>query len=72
MPNMLGLTARQALSQSRKIGGLPALHGWGRVIAQKPEPGALWREDTPIVLELLPSTDRALVAEEPSSGALND
>ncbi len=72
MPNLRGLTAREAIAKSRQIGALPAIHGWGKVVAQTPEPGQVWREGDPIELELIPSTRHDLLAAEPARGALHD
>jgi beta-lactam-binding protein with PASTA domain len=68
MPDLRGLTARQAILQARRLGVLPEVHGWGRVVSQRPEPGMFYQEGSKIELELLPASDSSLVASEPSNG----
>jgi cell division protein FtsI (penicillin-binding protein 3) len=68
MPDLRGLTARQAILQARRLGVLPEVHGWGRVVSQRPEPGMFYQEGAEIELELLPASDSSLVASEPSNG----
>ena len=70
MPDFSGLTARQSIAQAQRLGGLPQVRGWGRVVSQRPEAGTFWKEGDPIELELLPATDSTLVASEPSHGTL--
>lgn len=69
MPNLRGLTVRQAIEQGRRLGALPEINGWGRVVSQSPEAGEIWKEGDPIKLELLPATDTMLIAEEPALGS---
>lgn len=69
MPNLRGLTLRQAIEQGKRLGTLPEINGWGKVVSQSPEAGEIWKEGDPIRLELLPSTDTMLTAEEPSNGS---
>lgn len=69
MPNLRGLTVRQAIAQGQRLGALPEINGWGRVVSQSPEAGEIWRDGDPIKLELLPATDHVLIAEEPSGGS---
>jgi cell division protein FtsI (penicillin-binding protein 3) len=69
MPNLTGLTARDALARLKEAGApLPQVHGWGRVVAQTPEVGAPWDVQEPVILELLPPTGQGALSEEPSSG----
>lgn len=71
MPNLSGLTARDALAKLQEAGApLPQMHGWGRVVAQTPEVGAPWDASIPVILELLPPTGQGALSEEPSSGEL--
>lgn len=69
MPDLAGLTSRQALLRARALGLTPQLSGWGRVIAQSPLPGEPIVEGATLALTLSPATERGLVAEEPASGA---
>lgn len=69
MPRLEGLTLRQALHHTRQLGVLPDIQGWGRVTAQHPAPGEVWRPGQAIRLELAPATHSGLVADEPSTGS---
>ena len=69
MPNLRGLTVRQAIHQLQRMDAEAEINGWGRVVSQRPEAGAIWREEEPVRLELLPATNHALIAEEPSGGS---
>lgn len=68
VPDLRGLTLREALVQIRRLGAMPNLQGWGRVTAQDPAPGQPWQPGQPINLELSPASSQSLVAEEPSAG----
>lgn len=68
IPDLRGLTLREALVQVRRMGAMPQVQGWGRVVSQSPEPGQPWVAGSPIVLELSPASGQGLVAEEPSAG----
>jgi cell division protein FtsI (penicillin-binding protein 3) len=71
MPNLSGLTARDALARLQEAGApLPQVHGWGRVVAQTPEVGAPWDAEIPVILELMPPTGQGDLSEEPSNGDL--
>jgi cell division protein FtsI (penicillin-binding protein 3) len=67
-PDLTGMTMRQALAQSRALGALPRASGWGRVVSQRPEPGAPWAPGQTLELEFSPATRQDLVAEEPAAG----
>lgn len=70
VPDFRGLPLRVALERARALGVLPAIEGWGRVIAQEPPPGTPLEEEFELSLVLSPASRQALVAEEPSSGTL--
>lgn len=69
-PDFRGLTLREALDKSRKMGILPGVEGWGKVVAQTPEAGSPIEEDFELSLVLSPASRQSLMAEEPSSGNL--
>lgn len=69
LPDLRGLTLREALEKSREVGILPAVDGWGAVVAQKPPPGTDLEYAEDVTLTLSPATRQALIAEEPSAGA---
>lgn len=70
MPDLRGLTLRQALASARRLGVLPEVDGWGTVVSQKPAPGEPIDESTRLTLVLSPATRGALIAEEPSAGSV--
>lgn len=70
VPDFRGLPLRVALERARALGVLPAIEGWGRVIAQEPPPGSPLDEEFELSLVLSPASRQALMAEEPSSGTL--
>ncbi len=69
MPDFSGLTLRQALAHASKLGVLPDVDGWGRVVSQTPAPGQPLGDDRHVTLVLSPATRGALIAEEPSAGS---
>ncbi|MGM0556258.1 MAG: penicillin-binding protein [Myxococcota bacterium] len=69
LPDMRGLTLRQALERSREVGILPTVDGWGSVVSQTPPPGTDLEYADELTLTLSPATRQALIAEEPSAGA---
>lgn len=54
MPNLLGLTLREALNRLAMAGMDPIIYGHGKVVRQKPEPGSLVRSGIRCVLECEP------------------
>lgn len=70
-PDFTGLTLREALERSSAMGVLPSIEGWGRVIAQEPQPGSPLEEVSELSLVLSPASRQTLIAEEPSSGTLH-
>jgi cell division protein FtsI (penicillin-binding protein 3) len=69
LPDMRGLTLREALQRSREVGVLPEVDGWGSVVSQTPPPGTDLEYAEEVTLTLSPATRQALIAEEPSAGA---
>lgn len=69
VPDMRGLTLREAMGRARKLGVLPEVDGWGRVVSQIPPPGEPLAEGQRLTLVLSPATRGALIAEEPSAGS---
>lgn len=70
VPDLMGLTARQAILRARKVGALPEVHGWGRVVAQRPEAGQSLADGERIVIDLLPPSQETMIADEPAAGAV--
>jgi cell division protein FtsI (penicillin-binding protein 3) len=70
VPDLRGLTLRQALGRARALGVLPEVDGWGSVVSQTPLPGEPIGEDVKLTLVLSPATGGALIAEEPSAGSV--
>lgn len=68
VPDFRGLTLREAIAQARERGVLPHVEGWGRVVSQSPEPGALIEGGEQLALVLSPSNPHSLMAAEPSLG----
>ncbi|QDG54777.1 PASTA domain-containing protein [Persicimonas caeni] len=70
LPDLRGLTLRQALAKARRIGVLPQIDGWGRVVSQEPAPGQPIGEQTRLTLVLSPATRGALFSDEPAAGSV--
>jgi cell division protein FtsI (penicillin-binding protein 3) len=70
VPDLRGLTLRQALARAQTLGTLPEIDGWGSVVSQTPSPGAPIGDDTKLTLVLSPTTGGALISEEPSVGSV--
>jgi cell division protein FtsI (penicillin-binding protein 3) len=68
VPDLRGLTLREAVGRVRELGGLPEVEGWGRVVSQEPPPGTPLSETKRITVALSPATRQSLMAEEPSLG----
>ena len=68
VPDLRGLTLREAVGRVRELGGLPEVEGWGRVVSQDPAPGTPLAETKRIAIALSPATRQSLMAEEPSLG----
>lgn len=68
VPDFRNMTLREALEESRSLGTLPRIEGWGRVVSQSPSAGSPLEESMTISLVLSPSTRQSLMAEEPSLG----
>lgn len=70
IPDLRGLTLREAVQKARRHGVLPQIDGWGRVVSQQPAPGSVMGEGTRLSLVLSPATREALIADEPSAGSV--
>ncbi len=68
VPDFRGMTLREAIVESRELGTLPNIEGWGRVVSQEPPAGTPLEDGTQISLVLSPATRQSLMAEEPSLG----
>lgn len=70
LPDFRGMTMREAIERGRKLGRLPKVEGWGRVVAQEPAAGTPLTDDFDLSFVLSPATHQALMAEEPSTGTV--
>lgn len=66
LPNLHGLTMRQAFVHLQKMGLTPKFKGWGRVVAQHPEAGQRPVAGQPVIIELSPVSQHR--AAQPASG----
>ena len=56
VPDLKGLTMRQAFAKVRGLGLDPQFKGWGRVIAQSPAPGEVPVPGEPVLIEMSPAS----------------
>lgn len=68
VPDFRHLTLRQAVERARRLGVVPDVEGWGRVVAQEPAPGTPMDTMDGLVLTLSSAISQATFAEEPSEG----
>jgi cell division protein FtsI (penicillin-binding protein 3) len=69
VPDFRGLTLRESITRARRLGLLPQVEGWGRVVDQDPPPGTPLDDLESLELTLSPATRQSLMAEEPSTGS---
>lgn len=68
VPDFRGMTLKQALTTAQKLGSLPQVEGWGRVVSQTPAPGRSLAESDTLHLTLAPRTSASPASTQPASG----
>jgi cell division protein FtsI (penicillin-binding protein 3) len=68
VPDFRGMTLKEALTTAQKLGRLPQVEGWGRVVSQSPSPGRPLTESETLHLTLAPRTAASPASKQPASG----